>query len=176
MSSKSWSNYFIILFFISFPFAVRSQTTDLLRPWDAFWISVPGESLHNYGVFQFRKTFTLSSKPASFIVHVSGDNRYKLFVNGQFVSLGPARGDIFHWNFETVDLATHLQIGKNVIAAVVWNYGDMRPEAQISYQTGFIVHGNSDNEKIVNTDKTWKCRRDSSYSPKEPIIIYSYYV
>ena len=88
---------------------------------------------------------------------MSADNRYKLFVNGQLVSFGPARGDIFHWNYETVDLAPHLQMGKNVIAAVVWNYGDLRPEAQISYQTGFIMQGDSTNEKIINTDKTWKC-------------------
>ena len=97
-------------------------------------------------------------------------------MNGKFVSLGPARGEIYHWNYETVDIAPQLQTGKNVIAAVAWNYGDMRPEAQISYQTGFIVQGNSENEKIVNTNRTWKCRRDSSYSAKEPIIIYSYYV
>jgi hypothetical protein len=107
---------------------------------------------------------------------VSADNRYKLFVNGKLVSLGPARGDIFHWNYETVDLAPFLLNGKNVIAAIVWNFGDMRPEAQISYRTGFIMQGDSDNEKMINTDKTWKCRHDSSYAPKEPVLIYSYYV
>jgi hypothetical protein len=121
-------------------------------------------------------TASRSAKPASFVVHVSADNRYKLFVNGRFVSLGPARGDIFHWNYETVDLAPYLQTGMNVIAAIVWNYGDMRPEAQITYQTGFILQGNSEKENLINTNTTWKCRRDSSYSPKEPIPIYSYYV
>jgi alpha-L-rhamnosidase len=177
MSSKLWLKNLVLLLLISFSIVSRSQTVDLLsKPWDAYWISVPGEPEHDYGVYQFRKTFSLAAKPASFIVHVSADNRYKLFVNGQLVSLGPARGDIFHWNFETVDLAPFLHTGKNVLASLVWNYGDMRPEAQISYQTGFIVQGNSSDEKIINTDKTWKCRRDSSYSAKEPIIIYSYYV
>jgi len=109
-------------------------------------------------------------------VHVSADNRYKLYVNGQFVSLGPARGDIFHWNFETVDLAAYLQAGKNVIAAIAWNYGDRRPEAQISYQTAFIMQANSETEKMINTDKSWKCRPDSSYSPKDPVLTYTYYV
>jgi hypothetical protein len=171
------SKNLISLFIIFFSLQAQSQTENILsKPWDAYWICVPGEPAHDYGVYQFRKAFTLSVKPASFIVYVSADNRYKLYVNGQLVSLGPARGDIFHWNFETVDLAPHLQTGKNVIAAVVWNYGDMRPEAQISYQTGFIVQGNGENEKMINTDKSWKCRRDSSYSPKEPMLIYTYYV
>ena len=168
---------FTLLFLIFCSFAAKSQTPDLLpRPWKSHWISVPNQPLHDYGVYQFRKKFTLSSKPASFVVHVSADNRYKLFVNGKFVSLGPARGDVFHWNFETIDISPHLQNGKNVIAAVVWNYGNMRPEAQISYQTGFILQGNGEAESVVNTDNTWKCRRDSSYSAKEPKLTYTYYV
>ena len=146
------------------------------KPWDAYWINVPGQPIHDYGVYQFRKTFVLTTKPSSFVVHVSADNRYKLFVNGKFVSLGPARGDIFHWNYETVDLRNYLQTGKNVVTAVVWNYGEQRPEAQISYQTAFIMHGETENEKMINTNSSWKCRRDSSYSAKTPLPIYSYYV
>src|SRR5689334_4501253 len=94
--------------FISF--YTQAQTENLLlKPWDAYWICVPNQPAHDYGVYQFRKTFTLAAKPSSFIVHVSADNRYKLYVNGLFVSLGPARGDIFHWNFETVNIAPYLQ-------------------------------------------------------------------
>lgn len=153
------------------------QPNDLLsKPWNAYWINVPGQALHDYGVYQFRKTFDLPAKPTTFIVHVSADNRYKLFVNGNMASLGPARGDIFHWNYETVDIAQYLRQGRNAVTAIVWNYGDRRPEAQITYETGFILEGDGEAEKIVNTNKTWKCRRDSSYSAKEPIIIYSYYV
>lgn len=177
MLSRECLKIFLILYLTFLSVTLRSQTASLLsKPWDAWWIAVPGQPLHDYGVYQFRKTFTLAAKPASFLVRVSADNRYKLFVNGQFVSLGPARGDVFHWNFEMVDLATYLQSGKNVIAAVVWNYGEYRPEAQISYQTGFILQGDGENEKVVNTNRTWKCRRDSSYAAKEPVLIYSYYV
>ncbi|MFI5188276.1 MAG: alpha-L-rhamnosidase N-terminal domain-containing protein, partial [Chitinophagales bacterium] len=169
-------NLFTCFFIFSFSI-LHSQTTNLLsKPWDAYWIHVPGEPIHDYGVYQFRKTVILSAKPASFIVHASADNRYKLFVNGKFVSLGPARGDIFQWNYETVDLAPYLQTGTNAVSAIVWNYGDLRPEAQISYQTGFILKGDGDDKKMINTDKTWKCRRDNSYNPKEPDLIYTYYV
>jgi alpha-L-rhamnosidase len=177
MSSRECLKICLFLYLTFLSFALRSQTSSQLsKPWDAWWIAVPGQPLHDYGVYQFRKAFTLTTKPASFVVHVSADNRYKLFVNGQFVSLGPARGDVFHWNFETVDLAEYLQSGKNVIAAIVWNYGEYRPEAQISYQTGFIMQGHGDNEKVINTNSTWKCKRDSSYTAKEPMLIYSYYV
>ena len=49
--------------------------------WDARWISVPGEPLNAYGVYVFRKTLNLPSKPERYVVHVSADNRYKLYVN-----------------------------------------------------------------------------------------------
>lgn len=174
-SKKTLELTFIL--FLLFSTIAKAQSEKIIsKPWKAYWIAVPNQPLHDYGVYQFRKSFTLNAKPASFVVHVSADNRYKLYVNGQFVSLGPARGDIFHWNYETVDIAPYLQTGKNAITAVVWNYGDIRPEAQISYQTAFILQGNGESEAIINTDKSWKCRRDSSYSAKEPLIIYSYYV
>ena len=47
---------------------------------------------NGYGVYQFKKDITLATKPASFIVHASGDNRYKLYVNGNIVSVIPVKG------------------------------------------------------------------------------------
>ncbi|MGI8950358.1 MAG: alpha-L-rhamnosidase N-terminal domain-containing protein [Chitinophagaceae bacterium] len=148
----------------------------LSKKWDAFWIASNNNFQNNYGVYHFRKKILLNEKPSSFIIHVSADNRYKLFVNEILVSLGPARSDVFHWNFETVDIAPYLQKGNNIIAAVVWNFGEQKQEAQISYRTAFIVQGNTENEKIINTDTTWKCMPDSSYSPLIPDLIYAYYV
>src|SRR6266540_3384730 len=96
---------------------------DLLkRTWNARWISVPDTSLFDYGVYHFRRAFDLSTKPARFVVHATGDNRYQLFVNGERVSTGPARGDLYHWRYETVDIAPRLKAGRNVLAALVYNY------------------------------------------------------
>jgi alpha-L-rhamnosidase len=148
----------------------------LTKRWTAYWIEAPAASAKDYGVYHFRKTFSLNNKPASFIIHVSADNRYKLFVNGMLTSLGPARGDLFHWNFETVDIVKYLRVGDNVIAAIVWNFGDYKPEHQISFRTGFILQGNTDSEKIVNTNASWKCLKDRSYSASQPDLLYTYYV
>src|SRR5690606_610305 len=103
-------------------------------------------------------------------------NRYKLFVNGSLASLGPARGDLFYWNFETVDIAPFLKTGRNVISAVVWNFGKDRPEAQVSLRTTFIIQGNTAAEEIINTDRSWKCIRDEGYSLRTPDLLYTYYV
>jgi len=76
----------------------------LTRSWSARWITVPNTSPFDYGVYHFRKTFDLQSKPASFVVHVTATTAIQLFINGERVAWGPARGDLNHWRFETVDL------------------------------------------------------------------------
>lgn len=99
------------------------------------------------------------------MVHVSADNRYRLFVNGKSVALGPARSDLQNWNYETLDLAPFLQTGRNVLAAQVWYMGEGAPFAQMSYQVGFLMQGNTEAEKIVNTDASWKVVQNLAYSP-----------
>jgi hypothetical protein len=135
------------------------------KRWHAQWISVPNASNDGYGVYLFRKMIDLPSKPNHFKIHVSGDNRYKLFVNEKLVSMGPARGDIAHWNYETVDIAAYLKVGKNIIAAQVWNEGEFKPEAQITFKTGFILQGETSAESAINTNNTWLCEKDISFAP-----------
>ena len=127
------------------PLVATAQEQDRLRraQWSARWIAVPGAPATEYGVYHFRRAFELAAKPERFVVHVSGDNRYQLFVNGQRVSWGPARGDLFHWRYETVDAAPYLEAGRNVFAAVVWNFGELAPEAQITLRTGFLLQGDT---------------------------------
>jgi hypothetical protein len=129
----------------------------------AWWVAPPDAPPNDYGVYHFRRTLELPAKPASFVVRVSADNRYKLYVNGTQVSVGPARGDILHWRYETVDLAPHMVPGKNVLAAVVWNFAADRPLAQNSHRTGFLLEG--EREHAADTGASWKCIRNEAYRP-----------
>ena len=136
-----------------------------VRPWNAQWIAPVNDNGTEYGVYNFRKNIDLKEKPSSFNIQVSADNRYKLYVNGKIVSMGPARCDTYFWNFETVDIAPFLVAGKNSITALVWNEAQYRPEAQISVRTAFILQGKSEAEEILNTNETWKCICDKGYQP-----------
>jgi alpha-L-rhamnosidase len=128
--------------------------------WPARWIACEDAPHHEFGVYHFRKTIEVQTVPAHFIIHASGDNRYELFVNGARVLEGPARGDLFHWRYETLDIAPHLQAGPNTLAAVVWNFADLAPMAQMTNETGFILQGDSNVEQQASTDATWKCSPD----------------
>lgn len=157
-----------------FPFTMQSQDHIKINPillngkWNAQWITYPNVSLKDYGVFHFRKTFNLHEQPDNFVIHISADNRYRLFINGTEVCKGPARGDLAHWHFETIDISSHLKTGKNVLAAIVWNFGEFSPLAQMSNKTALIVQGNSEAEEIVNTGNSWKVYKNEAYTPIQP--------
>lgn len=137
----------------------------LSATWPSSWVACPGALQRDYGVFHFRKTFRINIRPEHYIIHVSADNRYRLFVNGVPVCSGPARGDLYHWYYETVDIAQYLQAGENTIAALVWNMGVYAPVAQISDRTAFVLQGDGERETAVNSNKSWKVIQDSAYSP-----------
>ena len=159
----------------------KSQTLspDLLREsWKAQWITHPDGPRRGFGVFHFRKTFSLEKIPARFVIHASGDNRYELYVNGARVLAGPQRGDLFHWRFETLDIAPHLKAGKNVLAAVVWNFAEQAPMAQMTNETGFLLQGDGATEQVANTGQTWRCLKNTALTmlPWDPKKVDGYFV
>jgi len=150
----------VSIFFFSISFAQDVK-------WNAHWIMHPTVEPHSHALILFRKDFELPKKPEKFVVHLSADNHYRLFVNGKYITRGPARGDISHWFYETIDIAENLKAGKNTIAAEVVNWGPKRSFTYFSQMTSFIMQGDSEAEKVVNTSGgSWKCIQNEAYSPK----------
>jgi len=154
----------ILLFLILFPIFSLAQQPE---KWTAQWIMHPTAEPQSHAVILFRKNFELPKKPDKFVVHLSADNHYRLFVNGQYILRGPARGDLSHWFYETVDIAEYLQPGKNVIASEVVNWGPKRSFTFFSQMTSFILQGDGENGKLVNSSGgSWKCMNNLAYSAK----------
>ncbi len=153
----------IALFCSAGLYAVSPRTV-ITRVWRAYWIDA-GAPPQDYGVYHFRRVFDLPEKPSKFVIHVSADNRFQLFVNGTRVAVGPARGDLTHWRYETLDISTELHAGRNSLAAVAWNEGPFRAVAQVSNQTGFVLDADDAAHAMVNTNRDWKCYQDLAYAP-----------
>lgn len=171
----------ISLLVLLLPLTALAQQRDPMAPfnlfsdtWTARWISVPETGPQEYGVYHFCKEIVLEAVPARYVVHVTGDNRYKLYVNGTLVSAGPAKGDNLHWNYETVDLAPCLKPGTNRLQALVFHEGVQKPDSQISAASGFLLQGEGEAAGLY-TDKSWKCYKDEAYSPLRAIVS-GYYV
>ncbi|HLV88605.1 MAG TPA: family 78 glycoside hydrolase catalytic domain [Candidatus Sulfotelmatobacter sp.] len=155
--------FLAVLCFLLAPIVLGQDSVDR-AVWTAQWISHPTAALREAGVFHFRKILELESRPERFMVHVSADNRFILFVNGQRVGEGPAHADFRHWRYESFDLAPFLIAGKNMIAANVWQFGIYAPIAQISDRLAFFMEGDTKLEAAANTDATWEVEQEEGHS------------
>ena len=149
--------------------ALRGQTSvqpdSAHRAWSASWITHPTASLRDPLVLRFRRTLDLSIAPASYPIRVSADNRFILFVNGQRVGDGPARGDLNHWRYELFDIAPYLRSGQNLITATVWNFGLFSPIAQISDRTTFLLESEATGPNSISTPEGWLVKEEPGHTP-----------
>jgi len=140
----------------------------------AAWVTCEDIVQADYSVTMYRQTFALAAKPDSYIIHLSADNRYKLYVNEKAAAIGPQLSDWRHWRYETIDIAPYLQAGQNVLAVEVTNWGPDRLFGIMSIRTGFMLRGATEKEEAVNTlaFDGWKAKENKSYAPLIPNWIF----
>jgi len=137
--------------------ALASQGQTDMQPdpphhdWQAAWVTHPIAPLREPLVLHLRKTLMLAAVPSNYIVRVSADNRFILYVNGKRAGDGPARGDLTHWRYERFDLAPLLKPGENLISATVWNWGVYAPIAQFSDRTAFLLESEATGDEGIST-------------------------
>ena len=133
--------------------------------WKASWVTHPTAPLREPLALHFRRALELSSVPATYPIRVSADNRFILYVNGQRVGDGPARGDLNHWRYERFDIAPFLKAGDNLITATVWNFGLFAPIAQLSDRTAFLVESEASDATGISTPKDWLVEAEAGRRP-----------
>ena len=122
---------------------------------------------HNVHTYM-RKELVLGSRPVSATAYVTGDDYYKLYVNGALVVQGPESGYPFAHPYYVVDVTAHLRAGTNCLAAHVyyqglynrvWNSADNR--------SGFILALDMTFEDGARTrfvtDGTWRHLRSKAF-------------
>lgn len=82
-------------------------------------------------------------------VHVSADERYQLFVDGQRVGRGPERGSERAWFYETYNL--ELSTGQHMLTALVWQLGKIGPLAQVGLAEGFLLEAEGAFGELLST-------------------------
>ncbi|KAL4965464.1 uncharacterized protein BDV14DRAFT_208713 [Aspergillus stella-maris] len=104
----------------------EQQTINALQKawiWPPNWTDPAPENVNTAGrVVHFTRAFSLPSKLIRALLHISADTRYKLFVNGLRVAVGPTKGSPAIWYYDTLDIAGYLKEGKNVINIDVVRY------------------------------------------------------
>ena len=126
--------------------------------WSAEW----GNS--GLTVRYFRRRFTLDILPESFIVYITADSRYKLWINGECVGRGPLKGTLEHYHYEAYDLHAYLQAGLNVIAVEVRWFGVDTPVSEVhSHRPAFLLQGPDGAE--IDTPGGWLVYVDQAVTP-----------
>lgn len=134
----------------------------------ARWIAPSGEKKENY-TFLARKQFSLDRVPASAMLRVCADSRYVLYLNGQFVGVGPARHSHKRYFYDSYDVAKFLCAGKNHLAA----------EVHCPVKATFIAAPVTPAlwlqlDGIVGTDASWQVRVDPSH--RSDSLLYTFQV
>jgi hypothetical protein len=116
------------------PFAGKSPSWSTRACWPAHWIGVadPAPPV----VAGYRLSIDCP-EDVSGTIHVSADERFELYVDGELVSRGPDRGDPEHWPFHSFTI--DLDRGSHWFAARVWSLGHSAPFAQLSAGHGFLL-------------------------------------
>jgi alpha-L-rhamnosidase len=99
-------------------------------------------------VTAYRLRFDLP-QAATIRVHVSADERYIFYVDGQRVGRGPERGSDRAWFYESYDL--DLSTGSHTWVALVWQLGEIAPRAQVGLAGGFLLEAEGQYSELVST-------------------------
>ncbi len=111
-------------------------------------------------LLRFRREFEAAASP--FRIHVSADERFELFLDGERIARGPDRSDVEHWCYATYDL--RLSAGKHQLEALVWSIGPHAPVAQMSWRGGFILKAEGDYDNQLTTGKApWEVAKLDGY-------------
>lgn len=100
-----------------------------------------GDSFQKNSRVLFRKNFTVETLPESALLNIAADTKYYLYVNGELVVYD---GALFRestkengW-YDRVELAPYLHKGENLIALLVWYFGNGGRNNSDSGQAGLI--------------------------------------
>jgi len=103
--------------------------------WPCDWIACPDASEAPF-VTAYFKRFKLDAHTKSRI-HVTADERYELYLDGEKIGRGSECGDAKNWFYETYDL--DLEAGEHCFAAKVWSLGDLAYKNQLTVHPGFLL-------------------------------------
>ncbi len=140
--------------------------------WPAKWIAHPDVPADEPQVVAYRRRLSLD-KAAKLRIHVSADERYELFLDGERIGRGPERGDVENWFYESYDL--DLKPGEHVLVARSWWLGPNGPSpyAQHTVRPGFLLCAEGPFGEQVDTGVApWECKRIGGYSWIHPDALF----
>ncbi len=128
---------------------------------DCIWITHKNSSATGMKLYYFKKSFSLDAVREA-TVEISAQARYKLFINGKFVCVGPCKGTRERTFFDTVKVSDFLRVGENEIFVEVMQLPESDVECMWGATDGVVRVGSAllvmelnCGDVSIKTDKTW---------------------
>ncbi len=158
MNSCLWSVHAAAPPLFQFP-GIHSDTVGTALQSAMIW---SGPEAKGEGVaVAFRKAFDLTKAPDTATLSLFADARYLLWVNGEYVERGPARFQPNGPEYDSIDIASHLRAGSNVLALVV--VGNLSGGKVMRHVPGLTAMLECAGREILRTDASWKCNLKTPY-------------
>ena len=132
---------------------------------DCTWITHKASSDTAMKLYYFKKAFTLDAIGEASI-EISAQARYKLFINGKFVCVGPCKGTREKTYFDTVCVSDYLKVGENEIFVEVLQLPATDVESLWGAIDGVVRVGSAllvcelrCGDVSIKTDKSWLVAR-----------------
>ena len=125
---------------------------------EAYWIWDSGDPNPKNYYLHIRKTINLNRLIKEAKVYVSAFSFAEIYINGVYIDRVPTNPDPEYQTYEEIDISPYLKLGKNTIAALVFNAGEGLHH-RMNGRGGFFFQGKiiDFNEKIIklNSDESW---------------------
>jgi hypothetical protein len=125
------------------------------------WAGAPKAGEKQGVAVGFRKSFNLKKQPASALLHLFADARYILWVNGVYVDRGPARFQPNGPEYDSLEIASFLQSGKNSVALIC--IGNLSGGKVMRHKPGLTALLQVGTQTLWSTDESWHWTDSTRY-------------
>ncbi|MEM7113079.1 MAG: alpha-L-rhamnosidase N-terminal domain-containing protein [Chloroflexota bacterium] len=101
---------------------------------------------------------------------ISADSRYKMWLNGRFITRGPSRSYPHAQAYDRLDLTDQWQAGENVLAVQVYQPGYSHFSYVHRAAAGLLAILCIDGEVALVSDSRWRVRRNLSFASEVPRV------
>ena len=119
----------------------------------------------------FRKKIRLEKFKNAFL-RITADDYYKLYINGHFVTQGPAAAYPHSYYYNEIDISDYLCEGENVFAVHTYYQGLInRVWVSADHRQMMWCSLDVDGENVMVSDESWLCKEHSGYTScgKSPV-------
>jgi len=154
--NKHYTNLRVNIFVFDgyFVYTVKGMVIKMIK--QAKPIFLKGRNKDKNLLAGFCKKFTVDKKNNNQTARISARSFYRMYINGEFVSFGPARTQHGYSRVDEYDITAFIKNGENIVAFEVIGYNSTDCN-HVTFESSMLVAEIECNGKIIcATDENWK--------------------